>query len=111
MVNSGDNTKSDDTPQQKKFEAATGKDSDNALGDVPTKNPTSPREAGVNAPSGTNKELWAEAERAALNLSGGFAGVGPEGRKQQIQKQYDAMVESDKQTKAWAGDGGILGDI
>lgn len=102
-----------DTPQQKKFEAATGKDSDGAVGDVPNKKvtPTSPSVSGVEAPKGKDKDVWAEAEASALGLNGGFAGVSPEGRKIQIQEQYDKMVESDKQTKEWAAGSGILGDI
>lgn len=102
-----------DTPQQKKFERATGKDSDSAVGGVDT-TPiprTDPARSGVPAPKGISKEEWAEAEASAIGLNGGFAGVGPEGRKAQIQEQHDKMVESDKQTKAWAGGSGILGDI
>lgn len=106
------NTDDNDTPQQKKFEAATGKDSDGAVGDVANKKATTaPSRSGVSAPSGTDKDVWAEAEASALGLNGGFAGVGPEGRKNQIQEQYDKMVESDKQTKEWAAGSGILGDI
>ena len=105
-------TDDNDTPQQKRFEQATGKDSDSAVGDVPKKPvATSPSVSGVPAPSGTDKDVWAEAEASALGLNGGFAGVSPEGRKQQIQEQYDKMVESDKQTKEWAAGSGILGDI
>lgn len=106
-------TDDNDTPQQKKFEASTGKDSDGAVGDVDRKEAvkTSPAVSGVKSPSGVDEKLWAEAEASALGVSGGFAGVGPEGRKQQIQDQYDKMVASDKQTKEWAGGSGILGDI
>lgn len=107
-------TDDNDTPQQKRFETATGKDSDNAVGDVPNKKvepTTDPSRSGVEAPSGVDKDLWAEAEASALGLNGGFSGVSPEGRKAQIQEQYDKMVESDKQTKQWAGGSGILGDI
>lgn len=107
-------TDDNDTPQQKKFEAATGKDADAAVGDVDRKEVpkrTDPSVSGVQAPSGTNKEVWAEAEASALGLNGGFAGASPEGRKIQIQEQYDKMVEEDKKTKEWAGGSGILGDI
>lgn len=106
-----------DTPQQKKFERATGKDSDSAVGDVDKKQPvqkTDPRASGVAAPKGADKNVWAEAERAALGVSGGFSGVGEEGRRTQIQKHYDQMVENDKKDKAWAGDGkenGVLGEV
>lgn len=106
-------TEDQDTPQQKKFEQATGKDADSAVGGVDTTpiQRTDPARSGVEAPKGTNKEVWAEAEASAIGLNGGFAGIGTEGRKAQIQEQYDKMVESDKQTKEWAGGSGILGDI
>lgn len=58
-----------------------------------------------------NKELWAAAEQAVRNKNGGFAGVSPEGRKRQIQEQYDQMVANDQATKAWAGENGVLGDV
>lgn len=94
-----------DTPQQKKFERATGKDSDSAVGDVPHKAPqTNERNT---APSGVNKDLWAQAE----SHLGTMSGTTPEGRKVQIQAEYDKMVASDKQSKEWAGGSGILGDI
>lgn len=97
------------TPQQKKFEQATGKDSDSATGDVNKRIDNS--DSGIPAPKGADKDLWAQAENSAIGLNGGFGGVGREGRERQIQEQYDKMVESDKQTKEWAGGSGILGDI
>ena len=112
--NKAKNADDQDTPQQDKFEKATGKDSDTATGDVDKKKDTvatDPSASGVSAPSGADKDLWAEAEKAVVNMSGGFAGVGPEGRKQQIQKQYDQMIANDKQTKEWAAGSGILGDV
>lgn len=58
-----------------------------------------------------NKDVWAQAEQAVLNKNGGWAGVSPEGRKAQIQEQYDQMVSNDESTKKWAGEGGgVLGD-
>lgn len=111
------NGSDNDTPQQKKFEQATGKDSDSAVGDVAhrTDEPaTDPSASGVDAPKGLNKDVWAEAERATVNMLGGFAGVGPEGREKQIRERYDQMVQNDKDTKEWAdhsdGPGGLLGD-
>lgn len=102
-----------DTPQQKKFERATGKDSDSATGDVAKKEriTTDPSRSGIQAPKGADKDVWAAAEESALGLNGGFGGIGPEGRKAQIQEQYDKMVESDNETKKWAQGSGILGDI
>lgn len=61
-------------------------------------------------PSGVNKDVWAQAESAVMNKNGGMAGVGPEGRKAQIQEQYDQIVENNKQTERWAGDSNLLGD-
>lgn len=107
------NVDDQDTPQQKKFEKATGKDADSAVGGVDT-TPiprTDPSRSGIKAPKGTDKDVWAAAEESAIGLNGGFAGIGDEGRKAQIQEQYDKMVESDKQTKEWAAGSGILGDI
>lgn len=60
-----------------------------------------------------NGGLWAQAEHAAFNQTGGFAGVGAEGKRIQTQAKYDQMVASDKQVKAWGGEPGpgtILGD-
>lgn len=96
-------TDNNDTPQQRKFEAKTGKDADSATGDIPHQTPKTD--------SKVNKGLWAEAEHAALNQTGGFSGATKEGRKIAIQEKYDQMVENDKELRKWAGDGGILGDI
>lgn len=95
------------TPQQKKFEAATGKDSDSAVGDVDKKkvelNDAEKRNQKV------NKDLWAEAEHAALNQTGGFSGSSKDARKALTQEKYDQMVANDKKLKE--GFSGILGDV
>lgn len=57
----------------------------------------------VDAPSKVDKGVWEQAEAAWRNQSGGGHGVSEEGKKDQIQKFYDQMVENDKQTKAWEG--------
>lgn len=65
----------------------------------------------VPAPSGVNKDVWAEAERSIRNQSGGFAGVGEDGRVKQVQTVYDQMVKNDTDHKAAHDGDGILGDI
>lgn len=103
---------SQDTPQQQKFEKATGKDSDSATGDVPKNMNKDGVTAGEDtshskAPSGLDQDTWSAAEDAARNVSGGFAGVGKEGRETQIRNHYDQIVASNKQVQEWAGKGGI----
>lgn len=109
-----------DTPQQKNFEKATGKDSDSATGDVarkdaPTGTTLTAAQSRTPMPSGVdNQELWAAAEQSALGATGGFSGSSTEGRQTLIRQHYDQMVENDKATRKWAGDdskNGILGDI
>jgi hypothetical protein len=105
--------KADDnkTPEQKKFEAKTGKDADNAVGDTTkstgtkrAKKEESNEDTGANpAPKGVDKEAWAAAEQAVINQTGGFAGQTPEGRQAQIQRHYDSIEASNKQTRAWEG--------
>lgn len=101
------------TPNQKKFEEATNKSSFSPVGDPRDKaNEKATAKEGhekTEVPSKVNKEVWAQAEHSVLNKSG-LHGVNAEGRKAQIQAEYDQMIENDKRTKEWAGDGAILGD-
>lgn len=107
------------TPQQKKFEAATGKDSRSPLGGVTPKDGYEEAKTAkqaedskkTKAPGSVNKDVWAEAEASIVSTTGGFAGVSEEGKKNLIQAEYDQMVENDKKLKEWAGDSPILGDI
>lgn len=103
--------KADDnvTPQQKKFEKATGKDSDSAVGDVKKPAPTKPETDPI-VPKGVNKEVWEQAQGQVIDQSGS-SGVSQKGLEIQTQERYDKMVEQDKRDKEWAGKGGILGDI
>lgn len=82
------------------------KSSEDNTSDVPTQK-TETKDS--TSSKSVNKELWAEAERAALNQTGGFSGSTEEGRRDIIQAKYDQMVESDKQLKKDFG--AILGDV
>lgn len=106
------------TPNVRREMQRTGRLPGDGVGDtpqpasVPPAKPqtetTGKKDEGV--PKNVNKELWAQAESNALN-GGGFAGMDEKAKTALIREQYDQMVENDKKTKAWAGDGGILGDI
>jgi hypothetical protein len=61
-------------------------------------------------PKNVNKEVWAQAEHAALN-QGGLNGVDEQGRNKLIRSKYDQMIENDRATKKWAGENGVLGDV
>lgn len=101
-------TKSDDTPQQKKFEKATGKDSDGATGPVRDKVPTATPQAsgepteGLKIPSGVDKEAWIQAESAWRNMGGGH-GVSAGTAEDQIREHYNKIGESIEQTRKWEG--------
>lgn len=100
-----------ETPNQKKFEAATGKDSASPTGDVAKKDTAKDGATDKNsqantrtaAPSGVNKEAWEAAEAAVLNKNGGFSGISKEGRVAQVQEQYDQIEQINKQARAWEG--------
>jgi len=100
-----------DTPQQKKFEKATGKDSDGAVGAVNKKqaqNPTVSPQAtgelkeGLKVPAGLDKDAWAQAEKSWRNISGS-SGTTPEDSEKQIRAQYDQIVLNNEQTRKWEG--------
>lgn len=48
-----------------------------------------------------NPEAWALAEAAVRNKNGGFAGVGPEGKRAQIQAMYDQLDETNRKAAAF----------
>lgn len=108
-VRKADNTA--DTPNQKRFEAATGKDSASPTGDVDKKDTdkdgatdkNSQANTRTEAPSGVDKGAWEAAEAAVLNKNGGFSGISKEGRIAQVQEQYDQIEAINKQARAWEG--------
>lgn len=100
------------TPAQEKEEAKTGRPVGAPVGDSADTKTETTKEAPASrttAPSGKNKEVWAQAEANVLG-SGGFAGLDNNARTKLVQERYDQMVENDKQTKKWAGDSNLLGD-
>lgn len=101
---------SNDTPQQKKFETKTGKDSDSAVGDTSegktsetTKKNSTDDGSKSDRPKGVSQESWDQAEQVALGKLGGFSGVSPERKKELIQEVLDQQSESIKQTEQWEG--------
>lgn len=98
-----------DTPQQKKFEKATGKDSDSATGDVSRKTVETTKKNTTNdgnktgKPSGVSQETWDAAEQIALSKYGGFSGVSPERKQEMIKEILEQQNESIKQTEKWEG--------
>lgn len=104
----------DKTANAKKEEAKTGRPVGSGVGDsTPSAGLTGQGSSGnrrTPAPSGTNKDLWAEAERQWQNQGGG-AGVDPTQSQVAIQERYDQMIDNDKATKKWAGKDGVLGDV
>lgn len=100
-----------DTPQQKKFEKRTGKDSDGAVGPIEKKSAQNPTEApqatgalkeDLKTPSGLDKDAWAEAEKTWRNMSGA-SGTTPEDSEKQIRYHYDQIVANNEQTRKWEG--------
>lgn len=97
-----------DTPQQKKFEKATGKDSDGAVGPVRSKVPTSTPQPsgesveGLRIPKGVDKGAWIAAESSWRNMGGGH-GVSKGTAEDQIRKHYDQIIASNEQTRKWEG--------
>lgn len=79
--------------------------------DKQAKTPPSAANSTAVAPSGTNKDLWEQAEHAWLNQSGGSGVSDPKARQEAIRVYYDQMIANDKQIKEWGGGSGILGDI
>lgn len=108
------------TPNAQRETAAHGAYPSEGVGDSPKPKPVkidptmndTILNTSTKAPSGADKDVWAQAEANALN-GGGFAGLDKEARTKLVQEQYDQMVENDKQTKKWAGGTGdtVLGDI
>lgn len=102
------------TPNVQHETAKTGREPGDGVGDspkqksIPVKDPKSKEPS--NAPKDVDEDVWAQARHAAENM-GGLHGVDEAGREALIRGQYDQMVENDKQTKRWGGDGGVLGDV
>lgn len=111
MKNAPINSASDDTPQQKKFEKTTGKDSDGATGPVEKKAAQNPNQSpqstgelkeGLKVPAGLDADTWAEAEKSWRNISGD-SGTSPENSEKQIRTHYDQIVLNNEQTRKWEG--------
>ena len=85
--------------QDKKSSKSTAQSKPNEVND----SSKTPKDEAANVPSDVNKDVWANAETAWRNMSGGRGVSDPKAKEEQIRKHYDQMVESDKQTKAWEG--------
>jgi len=104
-------TDNNDTPQQKKFEKKTGKDSDGAVGPVNKKKAQEPTQApqatgefktDLKVPKGLDEGAWQAAEQSWRNMSGD-SGTTPEQSEKQIRNHYDQIVASIEQTRKWEG--------